>query len=310
MAWIKILEDDTVGQFFDNIGTIPFFLSDMNLSFDHEGDLMPPNRLKIVHPTGTHALFKFVSKGNHDYTGSLRGTDYGILRISEVANPRKGDKPGTSAAFKFYRDGVAAGDMVTVHNFNGHKQTYNFLRKDIDYNTHVDLTDNDCLNKTIHAKFAQSTDHIGNMSVKALSDYDQYGNRELNPKWPFNMRYVPTDPCKSPDEWHGTYIEEETSGCIPPGTLLFEVMALDEPEALGGVEKHIGDLITTSPVVSSLWGDTQLFFRHTRFEEDIAERPHWKDHVETFPTGKFHEILPLPLETSGKCPFAFIFGLI
>ena len=93
------------------------------------------------------------------------------------------------------------------------------------------------------------------------------------------MRYVPTDPCKSSDDWHGSYLYEQTRGCIPPGTLLFEVMALDEPEALGGVEKHIGDLITTSHCVTSLWGDTQLFFRHTRFEEDIAERPHWKDHV-------------------------------
>ena len=90
------------------------------------------------------------------------------------------------------------------------------------------------------------------------------------------MRLVPTDPCGSPDEWHGTYLEEQTSGCIPTGTTLFEVMALDQP---WGVEKHIGDIITTSPVVTSLWGDTQLFFRHTRFEEDIAERPLWKNYV-------------------------------
>ena len=101
---------------------------------------------------------------------------------------------------------ITAADMVTVHSFSGHIQTYNFLRKDIDYNTHVTLTENDCLNSTIHAKFAQATNHIGNLSVKNLSDYDQYGNREHAPKWPFKMRLVPTDPCKSPDEWHGTYL--------------------------------------------------------------------------------------------------------
>ena len=148
------------------------------------------------------------------------------------------------------------------------------------------------------------------MSVKQLSDYDQYGNRERNPNWPFNMRLVPTDPCKSPDEWHGTYLDEQTKGCIPTGTLLWEVMALDEPEALGGVEKHIGDIITTSKMVTSTYGDTLLFFRHFRFEEDIRERPHWKDHVETFETPKFHELLPLPMETTGKCPFSYLFGLI
>ena len=192
----------------------------------------------------------------------MKGTDYGILRISEVANPIEGKKPGTSAGFKFYRDGVAAGDAVSVHSFSGHAVTYNFLRKDIDYNTHVLLTDNDCLNKTIHAKVAETSDHIGNMSVKNLADYDQHGKREYEPNWPFNMRFVPTDPCKSPDKWHGSYLDEQTSGCIPTGTTLFEVMALDEPIALGGSELHIGDIITTSEVVTSLWGDVTLFFRH------------------------------------------------
>ena len=90
-------------------------------------------------------------------------------------------------------------------------------------------------------------------------------------------------------------------------------MAHDEPEELGGVEKHIGDLYTTSECVTSLWGDTMLFFRHTRFEEDIAMKPKWKDHVESFPDvvgKKFHEILPLPMETEAKCPFSYLFGMI
>ena len=148
------------------------------------------------------------------------------------------------------------------------------------------------------------------MSVKNLADYDQFGNREWEPIWPFNMRFIPTDPCKSSDEWYGTYLKEQTKGCIPSGTTLFEVMALNEPKDLGGVEKHIGDIITTSNVVTSLYGDTVLFFKHQRFEDDIAARPHWKDHVQSFPGPKFHELLPLPLESTGKCPFAFLFGLV
>ena len=45
---------------------------------------MPPNRLKIIHAVGTVALFKYVSLNNHSYTGAFRGTENGILRISEV----------------------------------------------------------------------------------------------------------------------------------------------------------------------------------------------------------------------------------
>ena len=82
--WEKIIEDQTTGQFFEGVAALPLFLQDINLSFDHEGDEMPPNRLKILHPTGVTGLFKFVSNDNHDYTGSLRGTDCGIFRISEV----------------------------------------------------------------------------------------------------------------------------------------------------------------------------------------------------------------------------------
>ena len=33
-------------------------------------------------------------------------------------------------------------------------------------------------------------------------------------------------------------------------------------QELGGVETHIGDLVLTSELTSSNWGDKHLFFRH------------------------------------------------
>lgn len=139
---------------------------------------MPANRVKILHPTGPTALFKFRSWNNHDYTGSLRGTDFGVLRISEVHGIDEHVDASTSAGFKFLRDGVDAGNMFTLHAFSGHPETRNPLRRDIDYNTHVDLIKNECVLMTAHAKLSQVSKHIGNMSVKSLSDYDQYGNQE------------------------------------------------------------------------------------------------------------------------------------
>ena len=84
---------------------MPFFLQDANLTFDFVGDEMPPERIKTIHPVGTTALFKFVSYDNHDYTGSLRGTDHGILRISEVGTVSPDLVPSTSMGLKFFRDG-------------------------------------------------------------------------------------------------------------------------------------------------------------------------------------------------------------
>ena len=122
---------------------MPLFLQDINLTFDHEGDEMPLNRLKILHPTGIISQFRFVSNNKHPFTGSLKGTEHGIFRISEVGAAKRGETASTSAGFKFFRDGVASGNMFTLHAFEGH-ETYNFLREDIHYNTHVDIPTDEC----------------------------------------------------------------------------------------------------------------------------------------------------------------------
>ena len=133
---------------------------------------MPPDRSKFIHPSGTVMLFKFVSYGNHDYTGSLRGTEHGILRISEVGTVSPENVPSTSMGLKFFRDGQMSGNMVTLHAFEGHDFTWNFLKKEVNYNTHVTLPENECNLMTSHAKLATVSKHIGNMSVKALAHYD------------------------------------------------------------------------------------------------------------------------------------------
>ena len=140
------------------------------MSFDFVGDEMPPNRVKILHPTGVVGLFRFESLNNHPFTGSLKGTDYGVYRISEVGTVSKDNTPSTSAAFKYLRDGVDAGNNFTLHAFEGHPDTFNFLG--VTYNTHVSLPENECHLMTSHAKLSQASKHVGNMSVKGLSDYD------------------------------------------------------------------------------------------------------------------------------------------
>lgn len=143
--WAKIRHNDVTGQLFDGLAALPFFLQDANLTFDFVGDEMPPNRNKIIHPTGVVALFKYVSSGDHDFNGAFKGTDHGLMRISEVGSPVQGAVASTSAGFKFFRDGVESANMMTLHSFDGHA-TYNFL--DVDYNTHVLQSENECKRMT------------------------------------------------------------------------------------------------------------------------------------------------------------------
>ena len=202
---MKVLEDDTPGQFFDGLFSISFFLQNINLSFDFIGDEMPPNRVKVLHPTGVVGLFKFNKTANHPFTGSLQGTDYGVFRISEVGTVSPDLVPSTSAGFKWLRDGVDAGNNFSLHAFEGHADTFNFLKPT--YNTHVDLPENECNLMTSHAKLSQVSKHVGNMSVKGLSDYDQYGNKVETPVWPFKCEFRPNDPCDFPDAFERSYLD-------------------------------------------------------------------------------------------------------
>ena len=305
---MKVIEDDTPGQFFDGLFSISLFLQNINLSFDFVGDEFPPNRVKVLHPTGVTGLFRFESYNNHPFTGSLKGTDYGVFRISEVGTVGADKVPSTSAGFKFLRDGVDAGNAFSLHAFEGHPDTYNFLKPI--YNTHVDLPTNECNLMTSHAKLSQVSKHVGNMSVKGLSDFDQYGNFEKNPVWPFKCEFRPNDPCSFPDEWHGSYLDNLTSGCVYPGHTLFDLWCMEVPEAYGGYFYQIGEIVTTSDLVTSMYGDTKLFFRHVRFEEDLEARPDWLPHVEMFDRTTFVKNLPLPLEAPAECPFDYLFGMM
>merc|ERR1711934_233120 len=307
--WMKIIEDDTPGQFFDGLFSISFFLQNINLAFDFVGDEMPPNRVKVIHPTGTCALFEFVvTTDDNPYTGSLKGTKYGILRISEVGTVSPDMVPSTSMGLKFLRDGVDAGNMFSLHAFEGHATTFNFLKPV--YHTHVTLPENECNLETSHAKLSQVSKHVGNMSVKGLSDFDQYGVWEPEPAWPFRCELRPNDPCDIPDHWERSYLEQLTDDCIPIGYNLFDMWCMEAPEELGGVLRKIGEIRTTSEMVTSLYGDTRLFFRHVRFEEDLEAKPEWRPFVQTFVRSTFVNNLPLSAEAPAHCPFEYLYGLM
>ena len=85
---------------------------------------------------------------------------------------------------------------------------------------------------------------------------------------------------------------------------------MEEPEKLGGYFYHIGKIVTTSDMVTSMYGDTKLFFRHVRFEEDLDKKPEWLPHIEMFDRSTFVNNLPLPLESPAECPFDYLFGMM
>lgn len=75
---------------------------------------------------------------------------------------------------------------------------------------------------------------------------------------------------------HNYYLDQLQT--IKEGTTLYEVYGMSAPKELGGKEYLIGELVTTSEVTSSKWGDDHLFFRHQWTEDDIKAKPEWEQY--------------------------------
>lgn len=128
---------------------------------------------------------------NTPYTGIFRGAQHGILRVSETVRTFP-EKPNTSPGFgiKFLRDGMDSADTVTMFSFDG-QPSFNYFQNR--WSTHLNEPVNECARETIGKKLAETTDHIGAMSVMNWSFWDEQGNPEKEPRWPFLLEFEPFD---------------------------------------------------------------------------------------------------------------------
>lgn len=85
--------------------------------------------------------------------------------------------------------------------------------------------------------------------------------------------FVPREGLPVTDE-NSRWFTQLDGDAIPAGTILFDVMALDEasntptPWTSPSLFK-IGEIQTKTTFTQSLWGDERLFFSHGRFNDDI-----------------------------------------
>ena len=170
---------------------MPLFTQDMNLSFDHKGDTMPENRVKMTHPRGVCLKVAFMPTAGSPYTGIFRGAKHGIMRISETVRTSP-EVPQTSPGFgiKFLRDGMDSADTVTMFSFDGQPSFNYFANR---WSTHLNEPLNTCARETIGKKLAETTDHIGAMSVMDWGKYTEEGKEEDDPLHPFILEFEPFD---------------------------------------------------------------------------------------------------------------------
>jgi len=77
---------------------------------------------------------------------------------------------------------------------------------------------------------------------------------------------------------------------VPADSNLYNVYGYDEPAAKGGNKILIGTLTLQGSMVTSKFGDTDIFVRHQILNQDVELRPDWKDYYASYKLG-------------GKCPY-------
>ena len=113
--------------------------------------------------------------------------------------------------------------------------------------------------------------------------YGQDGVRVTDPVFPFSLNFVPDSGLSFPEDYTDNVFTQLMT--LPPGTRLYRVLARSAPERLGGQETHIADLVLTSELTTSLWGDKHLFFRHQDMADDLGLRPEWEQYTEKWTAG-------------------------
>lgn len=89
---------------------------------------------------------------------------------------------------------------------------------------------------------------------------------------------------------HGNMAYMEDLKKVKANSTLYNVYAWDKPQQLGGKEYMIGTLKLNGSLISSKFGDKDLYFRHQRQDDDLKLHPEWEPYCPRY-------------SLDGKCPF-------
>ena len=171
--WSQVVADTTSWSFPLKVG---IFAESMAPTFEYVADAMPKTwtgatRTKFIHSVGVVSKCKFVSTGDHPFTGIFEGADYGFCRLSCATDPVTDKKLAPGLSLKFLRKGVPSSDLVAVNYDSIYLPDgdWNFFSKDI--SNHIASPDGTA-RKLVADKFAIFTDYTNEVGLSGYSDYD------------------------------------------------------------------------------------------------------------------------------------------
>jgi len=190
-------------------------------------------RTKYIHSVGTVGKVKFVSNGQHPYTGIFKGASQGLVRFSSAAAPVvKGQPLAPGMGLKFLRDGQDSANLVAMYSTAGQPDDWNFFAHD--FTNHIPAAKGAALT-ALAAKFATATKYIQEVGLSDYAETDESGNKlgEDDVVVPFSLRFEPHSEVATlfPKELPGSdpmlYVSQLES--VPSAAKLYNVYAMSAP---------------------------------------------------------------------------------
>jgi hypothetical protein len=283
--WTNVELDLSSGSFMNPIQTLALVAQKsylMAMTDTHE-DIRQGHK-KATHGIGAHAKAHFEWKSN-EYTGMFQQADHCVIRMANAAHPGTLAMTayGPNMAVKCFRDGIESANMQFIWQIDGYAVmpagtkkscsyfeaplcNHNPLRDDIDM----------ALKDTFIGFFNEVDPHSMLLGVSQMATHSQDGSKVDNPNFPFALVLNPTKALNEVkcdfNNFTSQLMNLNAAGLAAPGKVLYDVHVAHDPATNGPdatTLKHIGSLVLDSPFTTSMFGDTELFFRHTFFQEEL-----------------------------------------
>lgn len=238
-------------------------------SLTNDGDELDVGRRKLVHAWGVVARFRFVSsKAAGGYTGIYEsGADCVIGRLSMATKPTKTTAvPGL--ALKFFISGHESVNLQIMNSTDG-QHSHNFF--EMPFSNIIPPPDS-FLTNLVQSLFRKAAVALGakdpaptHLTVEHLAKIQIDGKAVVTPRSPFRLVFKPTVAASALMKNATVHTDFRTNlSRYPVGQVMYDVYAMDEGESSDDLpaSKLVGQLIPTTNIVASSYGDEKLNFQH------------------------------------------------
>lgn len=238
-------------------------------SLTNESDELDVGHRKLVHARGAEARFRFVSsKSANGYTGIYEsGSDCVIGRLSLATKPTK-TTTVPALALKFFISGHKSENLQIMNSTAGQK-SHNFF--EMPFSNIIPPPDS-FTKRLVQKLFRKAAVAFGakdpdptHLTVEHLAKIQVDGTAVANPKTPYRLIFKPTKAASALMKDATVDTDFRTNlASYPVGQAMYDVYAFADGESYDDLpaSNFVGQLIPTTKIVASSYGDENLHFQH------------------------------------------------